>query len=343
MQSRILQVIRLTLCMVMTAEIANAVRAEEPARTSTATSSETVKVATIAMHSEMGKPELNLQRVDAWCAKARAAGATFAVFPEECVTGSLNKSTLTREESRRIATEASKLARTKLAEICRRQQLIVVCGTIEPAESGTKWRNNALIISPAGHLATFTKLWLPNHNEENWFEAGRTLPVVTSQGWSFSVGICADIDHAEYFHAACRNGADFMLLPIGGSGMPELVGSDGDQTRQAHAHKSLHMKFLPDRARETGMYLFYANQAGHSGTDWFPGMALAVDPAGKLVDEHLPTEGMTVTTVSRKAIAAARNGRSEQVRREVARELPLLNSSKQEVRIILVRDKAAAL
>lgn len=326
---------RLSFCLGIAVGLPCLAEAAEPA-------AETVKVATVAMHSDVGKLETNFKRLDMWCGQARAAGATFAVFPEECLTGSLNKSKLTREDSRRIAADASKLASAKLPEICRQHQLTIVAGIIEPTPDGKKWRNSALIVSPAGHLATFTKLWLPNHTEEKWFEAGRTLPVVTSQGWTFSVGICADIDRPEYFHAAFRNGADFMLLPIGGSGGGELVGADHDQTRQANFHKNLHMKFLPDRARETGMYLFYANQAGHSGTDWFPGLALAVDPTGKLVDEHLPTEGMTVTTVSRKMIVTARRNRSEATVVQTAREKPLLNSSQQSVRVVIVREPTAA-
>lgn len=295
---------------------------------------ESVKVATVAMHSEMGKPKVNLERFDDWCRKASEAGANFAVFPEECLTGSLNKSDLPRIESARIAAEASSLAAKKVPEICRQRRMTVVVGIVEPGENG-KFRNNALVVGPTGQIVKYTKLWLPNRSEEAWFDAGRELPVITSQGWTFSVGICADIDRPEYFHAAFRQGADFMLLPIAGSGVGELVGPDGDQTKQANANKSMHMKFLPDRARETGMYLFYANQAGHSGTNWFPGLALAVGPDGKLVDEHLPTEGMIVTTVSRAAIANARRTRANKAASESE---PLKNSMGRAVRVTVVRE-----
>jgi predicted amidohydrolase len=35
----------------------------------------------------MAEPETNLARIEHWAALAHDAGATFAVFPEECVTG----------------------------------------------------------------------------------------------------------------------------------------------------------------------------------------------------------------------------------------------------------------
>ncbi|GIS60592.1 MAG: hypothetical protein CM1200mP2_28170 [Planctomycetaceae bacterium] len=57
-----------------------------------------------------------------------------------------------------------------------------------------------------------------------------------------------------------------MLCPIGGSGRDSLVNKKtGDQTRQAEFHRNLHMKFLPARAADHGLYVFYANQAGRSG------------------------------------------------------------------------------
>ena len=55
---------------------------------------ETVQVAGVAMHSAMGEPAVNLDRVETWLRRASRAGATFAVFPEECITGSVNKSEL---------------------------------------------------------------------------------------------------------------------------------------------------------------------------------------------------------------------------------------------------------
>lgn len=54
----------------------------------------TVRVAAVAMHSVMGDPRANLERIEQWAQQARDQGATFALFPEECITGSLNKSDL---------------------------------------------------------------------------------------------------------------------------------------------------------------------------------------------------------------------------------------------------------
>ena len=87
--------------------------------------------------------------------------------------------------------------------------------------------------------------------------------------------------------------------------MPELVGPDGDQSKQAEHHRALHTKLMRRWSAQSGLYVFYANQAGKSGPAWFPGLVLVTDPQGQLVAEHLPTEGMVVTAVSRGVLAAA--------------------------------------
>ena len=298
-------------------------------------SAQTTRVASVAMHSEMGIPAANLDRIEQWCIKAHKANATFAVFPEECVTGSLNKSSIPIGEIRQIVDEAAKLTIPRLEAIARRLEMTLVVGTIERHGESDKFRNSAIVVGPTGHLTTFHKLWLPNKTEEQYFVAGTTLPIIKSQGWTVSVGICADLNHSDYFHTAAAHGAELFLLPVGGSGNDNLV-INGDQTKQAVYHKSLHEKLMRKHALETGMYVFYANQCGHSGNAWFPGLSLVVDPHGELVDEHLPTEGMTVTKVSKKAISARIKQRSE------IRAKTCLNSSGKKIEVHVITETLAS-
>jgi len=267
---------------------------------------QTTRIAAVAMHSVMGDPSANLARVEHWCRQVHEQNARFALFPEECVTGSMNKSDLTMAEAQEIAQDAVERAVPRLESLCRELTMTVAVGTIEPGNE--RVRNSVLIVGPDGYLATFSKLHMPNPTEREWFEPGNELPVVTSQGWTFSVGICYDLRFPEIFRAAARHGADFFLLAVGGSGATEEIATDGDQTEQAQYHKAFAMQCLPARAVDNALYIFYANQAGTSGNAQFPGLALAVDPDGELVAEHLPDEDMIVVEVSREAIAAARSG-----------------------------------
>ena len=270
--------------------------------------SDTIQVAAVAMHSVMGDSATNLARVEDWSRKAHAQGANFALFPEECITGSMNKSNLSFEAARSIAEKAAEKSVPSLESLCRELQMTLVVGIIEPA--GDRLRNSALIVGPKGYLATFSKLHLPNPNEREWFAPGKHFPVVTSQGWTFGVGICYDLRFPEIFRTAAQKGADLFLLPVGGSGVAEKIKSDGDQREQAAYHKELAMQLLPARAIDNALYIFYANQSGHSGNARFPGLCLAIDPNGKLIDEYLPDEGMTITEVSRQVRVKARSGAS---------------------------------
>ena len=266
---------------------------------------DTARVAAIAMHSVMGDPDANLDRVEQWMREAHARGAAFALFTEECVTGSMNKSDLTIPEGMEVARYSAAVTGPRLESLCRELEMTAVVGLIEPA--GERFFNSALIVGPEGRLATFGKLHLPNGTERKWFLPGDSLPVVTSQGWTFSVGICYDVRFPEIFRAAALKGAELFFLPVGGSGYGELVGDDGDQTAQVKAHVEEVMYLLQARAVDNGLYVFFANQAGFSGRSWFPGYCLAVDPGGRLVGEHTTGgEGMIVVEVSKRAVEAAK-------------------------------------
>ncbi len=267
--------------------------------------SDTTRVASVAMHSVMGNPAANLARVEEWSYKAYAKGASFGFFPEECITGSMNKSDLTFEEARKVAVDAYEKSVLFLESLCRKLRMTLVVGAIEPADG--RLRNSALIVGPEGYLTTFSKLHLPNSNERQWFAPGNEFPVVTSQGWTFGVGICYDLRFPEIFRVAAQKDANFFLIPVGASGAAEKITSDGDQGEQARFHKELAMQLLPARAVDNALYIFYANQSGHSGNAWFPGLSLAIDPNGQLIDEHLPDEGMIVTEVNREVLSKARS------------------------------------
>ena len=270
----------------------------------------TTRVAMVSMTSVMADPSTNLARIAHWCRKAAAAGARFVLFPEECITGSMNKSDLSLQEAEAIAAATAQKAVPFLESLCRDLQLTVVVGTIEPGDGGL--RNSALIVGPAGYLTTYSKLHLPNETERKWFEPGESLPVVNSQNWRFSVGICYDLNVPEIFRAAASAEVDFFLLAVGQSYPPHEIGRAAEMSEEL---RQLNMKVLPARAADNGIYVFYANQTGMSGNAWFPGLSLAIDPAGNVIDELLQDEGMVLADVSRRALSAARSNSECTVRR----------------------------
>ena len=85
------------------------------------------------MHSIMGDVDSNLSRISDWMQKASTGGASFAVFNEECITGSMNKSDLTFPQAMKIAEQASAKSIPFLESLCRDLNMTAIVGTIEPA------------------------------------------------------------------------------------------------------------------------------------------------------------------------------------------------------------------
>ena len=126
-------------------------------------------VASVAMHSSMGDPKGNLAKIELLLRRAQAAGATFVLFPEECITGSLNKSSLDDGLATCAIEQAGQLAIPRLERLCSALSLTVVAGTIEQRH-GARF-NSALVVGPEGHIGTYDKMWLPK-GERKCFHPG---------------------------------------------------------------------------------------------------------------------------------------------------------------------------
>ena len=255
---------------------------------------DSTRIAAVAMHCVMGDPEANLARVEKWAEKVHDEGATFAVFPEECITGSLHKSGLALDQARTIVRDAAKTAVPRLEALCRRLDMTLAVGTIEPA--GGRFANNVLVVGPRGYLASYGKVHLPNETERQWFVPGDRVLVAKSQGWAFSIGICADLNYPEMFRAAARGGAEFFLLAVGCSG-------DGTEAR-AVTYLKEYSGLMRVCAVANGLPIFYADQAGSDRMS----LAFSMDLGGEVVNWCCGREGSVVTEVSRAAIASARSG-----------------------------------
>lgn len=250
------------------------------------------RVAAVTMTSVMGDPETNLARVETWAEKARAEGATFAVFPEECITGSLNKTKLTFDAAREIVVRAKELAAPRLAALARRLEMTLAVGTIETA--GDRFGNNVIVYGPGGFLGTYTKVHLPPGAERTWFVPGEHVLIVESQGWTFSVGICADLNYPELFRAAAQAGADFFLLAVGcsGSGTPQCA----QEAMEGYS------RLMYPCAVANGMYIFYADQGGPDRS----AVAFTQSLDGRVLEICAARDGFVASDVSREAIRKAR-------------------------------------
>ena len=105
------------------------------------------------------------------------------MFPEECITGSVNKAERADDAVLAAIDSAARLVVPRLEALCRELEMTAVVGTVE--RRGDRRFNSALVVGPDGYLATYDKMWLPG-GEREYFQPGETLLVLDSQGWRFA-------------------------------------------------------------------------------------------------------------------------------------------------------------
>ena len=112
---------------------------------------ETVRVACIQMHPEIGELERNVARSLELCAEAADAGATLLVLPELCSSGYVFE---TRSEAWNAAEEVpAGPTATAWSEFCRERGVYLVAGIAERAVSQPP-NTSATPCVPAGNRGT---------------------------------------------------------------------------------------------------------------------------------------------------------------------------------------------
>jgi predicted amidohydrolase len=123
-----------------------------------------MKIGYVQMNPVFGEIEKNLDRADALI---EGTNADLLVLPELFNTGYLITS---KEEIRALAEEVPGGRTTqRLAAIAKQRGVHLVAGIAE--RSGERIFNSAVLVSPAGHLATYRKIHL-FFEEKMWFDPG---------------------------------------------------------------------------------------------------------------------------------------------------------------------------
>ncbi|MGD0833831.1 MAG: nitrilase-related carbon-nitrogen hydrolase [Candidatus Dormibacteria bacterium] len=167
-----------------------------------------VRIAVAQYEPRIGDLAGNRARAVAWVGQAAGEGAQLVVLPELASSGYV---VATEEEAGRLAEDAdSGETVTALVDVCRRRRVHVVAGL---AEAGTGCRHNsAVVLGPAGRLATYRKLHL-FYDEKTWFRPGMDLVVVDLPFARVGVAICYDLWFPEVARALALRGAEVIAVP----------------------------------------------------------------------------------------------------------------------------------
>ena len=162
--------------------------------------------------------------------------------------------------------------RTSLESIIEASQDIAVVVRYVDAAGGDT-HNSAAIIANGQLIATYHKIFLPTYgvfDEDRYFRAGNTSPVIMVNGTSVGVNICEDAWYAVGPTAIQRSAGAEVIVNINGS--PFHVGK-----------RILREKMLSTRAIDNSVFFCYVNLVGGQDELVFDGGSLVVDPHGEII------------------------------------------------------------
>lgn len=152
--------------------------------------------------------------------------------------------------------------------------------------------NACVAINSAGNeLARYQKTHLFGEVDQAQFIPGAALsPVFDLNGWKVALAICYDVEFPEMTRALALRGAEIVVTP----------------TANMEPFDSVATRLVPARAEENGIYLAYCNYVGAEGQFTYNGLSCMVGPDGKDCVRGAGTQSILYATLSRAALAQAR-------------------------------------
>ncbi|WP_224387398.1 carbon-nitrogen hydrolase family protein [Pseudonocardia sp. ICBG1293] len=224
----------------------------------------------------------NLDRLAEACA---GVDADLLVTPEMFLTGY----DIGADAVAELAEPADGPSAAAVAEIARSSGTAVLYG--HPRRDGTRVSNAVALVGPDGtRLAGYRKTHLFGELDRAGFTASDTPPaVVTWNGWGLGLLICYDVEFPETVRALALAGADAVLVP----------------TANMAAYDHVPEVLVPARARESQVYVAYANWCGSEGSLTYGGLSCVAGPDGAVVRAGRAPE-LLVAELDRGALAVSR-------------------------------------
>jgi predicted amidohydrolase len=151
--------------------------------------------------------------------------------------------------------------------------------------------NSAACVAPDGRLLANHRKQLnsPGSFEEDYFKPGDCATYFDFAGIKIALMICYEVEFPESVRIAAANGAQLVLVPTALVSQWAIVAE----------------KLVPTRAFENGVWLVYANHAGHeNGLDYFGGSKI-VAPNGDVKADAGTVETLISAKIDPARVEAA--------------------------------------
>jgi len=222
----------------------------------------------------LGRPEVNLAKVEGMIAEASQRGSQIVLLPELWSTGY----DLERAEEHAQTTEGFLV---RLADLAKGHSLFII-GSLISAQEGRLY-NRATIISPQGVLVGgYDKVHLFRlMEEERYFAPGTEAPVFDFPWGKGALAICYDLRFPELFRKYALAGARVIFLPA----------------EWPYPRLEPWRILLRARAIENQLFMVGCNRVGESKGKVFFGRSGIYDPLGEPVIEGGEEEGLLTAEI----------------------------------------------
>ena len=231
-----------------------------------------IRIALAVTQSRVGEISTNIDSVRRLVSDARQKGAEWICFPELNVTGYS-----IRHPGQGLTTEHLSKIHRILSQLSFSEKTVIMAGMVEPDSSGA-WYAAHRIFRKNGSSDVYHKTHIAPP-EKKVLKAGNTIPVFQVDGITIGIQLCWDTHFPDLSTIMALHGAEILLFPHASpQGTPE-------------SKLESWLRHLPARAFDNSVYVVACNQTGDNGEGLsFPGIALGIDPAGKILSVAFPKQ-----------------------------------------------------
>ena len=229
---------------------------------------ENLRIAAVCMKSLAGAIDANLDRMESFVREASERGVDIICFPELSITGYIVK-----DPANSLSGPPSEEIIERVARMAQEKGLLVIAGMIE-IEDGEKPFISQVVAGRDGLLALYRKTHLSPPEKESYRE-GEGIGTFSYRDIILGVQLCYESHFPEISTLMALRGAKIIFMP---HASPR--GSPEEKVRSWLRH-------LPSRAFDNALFVVACNQVGKTPEGLsFPGAALALDPAGRIIARY---------------------------------------------------------